>query len=57
MKYHFRNSWQFGLLYGTCLQILRENVNMHQISVKFMPWLLIDKQQQHVFLWQELLVR
>lgn len=31
---------------------------MHQVSVKFMPWLLThkQKQQQHVFLCQELLM-
>jgi hypothetical protein len=45
-----------GLSYGTCQQILMEDLNMERISTKFVPWLLTDKQkQQPTYVCQELL--
>jgi hypothetical protein len=47
---------RLGLSCGTCQQILLEGLNMWQISIKFLPWLLTRKQKQwHVFVCQELL--
>lgn len=35
---------------GTCQWIVREDLNVRQISVKFVPWLITDKQKQQQFL-------
>jgi hypothetical protein len=46
MKYHFRDHWQVGLSCETCQWFLMVDLNMRQISVTFMPWLLTDEQKQ-----------
>jgi hypothetical protein len=35
-----------GINFGVCQEILRENLNMRRIAVKFVPRLLTDDQKQ-----------
>jgi hypothetical protein len=47
---------RLGFSYGTCQQILMEDLSMQQIFVKFVPQKLTDEQkQQHASVCQELL--
>jgi hypothetical protein len=39
---------RLGLLYGTCLQILREDLNMRLFSMTFVHRLLTDEQKQQL---------
>jgi hypothetical protein len=35
-----------GISYGVCQAIITENLNMHHIAAKFVPWLLTNDQKQ-----------